>query len=305
MKTAAVVPVNQHVVGQFAELRKSGRLAHAYLFTGGRGGGTFATAMAVAKVLNCEAEMHAVCGCPSCRKIDAGNYPDLFIIEKPEDKTEILIGQITPKESQPYRPLLSWLSVKALEARVRVVIIKDADLMNAPAANAFLKTLEEPAAGTLFILTTSTLGDILPTVRSRCQHIPFAVSSYAELAGSLKNEYDGEFSVKAKAASVFIDHFILARLDDKELKSFAEDKEEVRLLVETVLTFYRDVLLAKMGAGSGVMVYKDRCAEIERLALKYSREDIIAILDQASRVMKGIKEGFNVKIALTLLKEMI
>ncbi len=306
MKTVAAPFVNNSVILQFAELGRSGHLAHAYLFTGERGSGKFTTALAVAKVLNCEAgSAPAGCVCASCHKIDAGNHPDIFIIEKPEEKTEIVIGQITPRPSQPYQPLLPWLSVKALEARVRVVIIKDADLLNAEASNAFLKTLEEPVPGTLFILTTAVLRDILPTVRSRCQQIQFMPSSYSHLAERTQSGYDGELSSKVKAANTFIDGFILARIDDKDLKAFVEDKDEARLLIETVLMFYRDILLVKMGAGASVLVHKDRKGEIDRLVLKYSKEDIIAIIDQAARVMKGIKEGFNVKIALTLLKEMI
>jgi DNA polymerase III delta' subunit len=306
MKTVLPPLVNHHVVGQFAELGRSGHLAHAYLFTGERGSGKFATALAVAKVLNCETgSVSAGCVCASCHKIDAGNHPDLFIIEKSEEKTEIVIGQITPRPNQPYQPLLPWLSVKALEARVRVVIIKDADLLNAEASNAFLKTLEEPVPGTLFILTTSVAREILPTVRSRCQQIQFMAPSYSHLAERPQSGYDGGLSARAKSADVFIDGFILTRLDDKDLKAFVEDKDEARVLIETVLTFYRDVLLVKMGVSAASLAYPSRKAEIDRLALKYSKEDIIAIIDQAARVMKGIKEGFNVKIALTLLKEMI
>ncbi len=313
MKTVSAPLVNNSVILQFAELGRSGHLAHAYLFTGQKGCGKFATALAVAKILNCEAgSAPAGCVCASCHKIDAGNHPDIFIIEKCEIKTEILICQIAPKDppsdwpkAVPCCPLLPWLSVKALEARVRVVIVKDADLLTASAANAFLKTLEEPVPGTLFILTTSVAREILPTVRSRCQQIQFMTPSYSHLAERSQSGYDGGLSSKVKAANTFIDGFILARIDDKDLKAFVEDKDGARLLIETVLTFYRDVLLVKMGCGASALVHKDRKAEIDRLVLKYSKEDIIAIIDQAARVMKGIKEGFNVKIALTLLKEMI
>lgn len=313
MKAAAIHPVNNNVVLQFAQLKESGRLAHAYLFSGSPESNKFTTALAVAKLLNCEiGRVDLACVCPSCHKIDAGNHPDIFIIKKVEPLKEIVISQIAPKDPPPSwpkdvlcRPLLPWLSVKALEAKVRVVILKDADLLNSSSANAFLKTLEEPVPGTLFILTTSAVREILPTVRSRCQEIQFFMPSYSELVGRSKSGYDGELLKRISAANTFIDGFILARLDDKDLKGFVENKDEARALVETVLMFYRDILLVKMGADVTVLVHPDRKTAIERLALKYSREDVMAIIDQASRVMKGIKEGFNVKIALTLLKEMI
>jgi len=125
------------------------------------------------------------CGCcKSCRKIESGNHPDIILV-KPSGPF-IRIGQI--------RDLCDTLALKPYEARLRVVIISDAQAMNPSAGNALLKVLEEPPDQTILILTamqTSDLvleeppdqtililtamqtSDLLPTIVSRCQHIRF------------------------------------------------------------------------------------------------------------------------------------
>lgn len=117
------------------------------------------------------------CGeCAACRKIQSGNHPDLHWL-KPTGSI-IKIGQI--------RELAARVILKPYEANYRVIIIVGAHKMNAAAANALLKLLEEPPARTLFILTAPQPGDLLPTVASRCQHIRFNPISRAQLQRRLR-----------------------------------------------------------------------------------------------------------------------
>lgn len=153
-------------------------MPHALLFSGIEGIGKRLTAHALAMTLNCSKSGGArnqaadqtdittlfPCGqCRSCHKITAGVHPDILHVAPSGNM--IKIAQI--------RELGTRLVIRPNEARMRVVIIDDAHTMNAESANALLKSLEEPPAGTMFVLITHQASDLLPTILSRCQQIPF------------------------------------------------------------------------------------------------------------------------------------
>lgn len=147
-----------------------GRLPSAYLFTGESGIGKRLTAINLAKSVNCMSPVpfsggaeDACDACPSCRKIDAGIHPDVLMVTP--SRSEIRVDEIRAVEDA--------LSLRPFEGKRKVVIIDDAEAMNQPAANAFLKTLEEPPDLSLIILVASN-PDLLPeTVRSRCSRVRF------------------------------------------------------------------------------------------------------------------------------------
>ncbi|MBF0619787.1 MAG: DNA polymerase III subunit delta', partial [Candidatus Omnitrophica bacterium] len=237
--------VHHHVLERLSRLNAAGKLAHAYLFTGPRGIGKAETALALAQVVNCAEGGTDVlsCGCASCRKIAGGNHPDIYIVEKLEDKSEILIDQL--------RALMSRLELRAAEAKVKVAIIKDAELLRLEAANAFLKTLEEPRPGTLLILTTADPRNVLGTIASRCHEARFFPLSHDALAEHLKNEYDvslvdagvlaffaegspgraGELGADfLERKNLALNEFIFGRFDEALIKKYG-DKEAARELL--------------------------------------------------------------------------
>jgi DNA polymerase III subunit delta' len=147
-----------------------GRLPSSYLFAGESGIGKKLAAINLAKSLNCitpsdrDAEGIDACDeCPSCRKIDSGIHPD-FLLVSPEG------GLIRIEE---IRAIDDLFSLKAFEAIYKVVVVDDADMMNQSAANAFLKTLEEPPENSLIILISSNPDRLPDTIRSRCSRINF------------------------------------------------------------------------------------------------------------------------------------
>jgi len=120
------------------------------------------------------------CGlCRSCKKIESDSHPDIITV-KPAGFF-IKIDQI--------RSLCGTLAMKPYEARLRVVIISNAQSMNPEAANALLKVLEEPPEHTIFILTAAQASDLLPTVRSRCRQIIFSPISKKNIAVFLVEKY--------------------------------------------------------------------------------------------------------------------
>jgi len=149
------------------------RIPSAYLFAGESGIGKKFTALNLAKALNCQsseprAKMDACDRCPSCKKIDAVSHPDVLLIS-PRG------GQIRIEE---IRAIDEMLSFKPFEGRKKIVVVDEADAMNPYAANAFLKTLEEPPEGSLIILVSSKPDRLPDTIRSRCSRVNFTPLSY-------------------------------------------------------------------------------------------------------------------------------
>lgn len=165
---------------------KCGRLGHAYLFSGPQLEELEGLASALAKTLNCLEPVIAggvaidSCDrCVSCRKIEHENHADVFWV-RPESKTRIIkIGQITRRPDSPARVLLEVVNLKPTESQFKVGIIVAADRLKDEAANAFLKTLEEPPASSLLVLLTTEPQRILETLRSRCLRLSFGGESRA------------------------------------------------------------------------------------------------------------------------------
>lgn len=173
-------PVQERGVELLQRSLERGRLAHAYLFSGHRLEELEAVARMLAKTLNClqpvRKGMVAVdcCDqCVNCRKIEHGNHADVFWV-RPESKMRLIkIGQIVRRPDSPPRVLLDALNLKATESEYKVGIIVAADRMHESAANAFLKTLEEPPAKSVLILLTTEPQRILETILSRCLRLNF------------------------------------------------------------------------------------------------------------------------------------
>jgi DNA polymerase III subunit delta' len=144
----------------------SGKVPHAYLFVGPKGVGKRFTARILAAALCCDGPVPRPCGsCGHCRKIAAGTHPDVRNLEVPADKRKIPIEAVREAER--------WIGVSPHEARAKILVVDPAEEMTDAAANAILKTLEEPRSGSFIVLVTAAASALLPTVRSRCQIVRF------------------------------------------------------------------------------------------------------------------------------------
>ena len=165
-------------------------IPHALLFTGVDGIGKRTCSIAFAMLCNCadlqsesvsggNNRIHSCGKCSSCKKIKSGNHPDIITVEP--SGTYIKIDQI--------RELCSLLSLKPYEAKLRVIIISDAQTMTVEAGNALLKELEEPPSGTVFILTATQKSDMLSTIVSRTQNISFNPFPLKNIIAILEQEH--------------------------------------------------------------------------------------------------------------------
>ena len=133
------------------------------------------------------------CGaCAACRKIAADSHPDLRRLA-PEG------GMI---KIEPIRELCAFLSMKPFEARLRAVIIADAQALNPSAGNALLKMLEEPPPQTVMILTTAQAADVMPTIVSRCRQIHFAPLAPRDVAAILVRDHGQDPATAGRIAAM-------------------------------------------------------------------------------------------------------
>jgi len=147
--------IEQH----FAEAMAEKRLHHAWLLHGVKGIGKRMLADRLTALLMCETT--SACGnCHACQMLSAGSHPDVHYAERVEGKRDISIEQV--------RGVLDFLSLSGAESERRVVILDDAERLNTQAANALLKGLEEPGAGSLLMMVCADTSALPATIRSRC-----------------------------------------------------------------------------------------------------------------------------------------
>jgi DNA polymerase-3 subunit delta' len=155
------------------------RLAHGILIHEDPGAGGLELARWIAQVVNCRDTARAPCGaCQDCRWIAANQHPDVTLLAPEGDSTQILI--------QSVRDLAADLALTSHGCGYKVALIAPADAMNHFAANALLKTLEEPPARTLVLLVTSQPSRLLPTLRSRCSRLRLAGPTRAAASAFLE-----------------------------------------------------------------------------------------------------------------------
>jgi DNA polymerase-3 subunit delta' len=161
-----------------AAVPPSGAPSHAYLFHGPAGAGKRDAARAFAAELLAEGAADPV---NARRRVIDGVHPDLTWV-RPSGAAEMLVGDIE-------EPVVGAASRTPFESRRRVFVIEGADTMNDQAANKMLKTLEEPPSFAHLILLTNKLGNVLPTIASRCQLVRFEAASPAELSQRLQTKH--------------------------------------------------------------------------------------------------------------------
>jgi DNA polymerase-3 subunit delta' len=184
---------------------------HATLVHGAAGLGAMEFALVLAQSLLCEAQPLGAaparpalaCGrCGSCHLVQAGLHPDLFVLLPELQRREtgwLIDGDKAEGEELKRKPskqirigdvrvLIDWSHRTSARGRGKLIVLHPADRLNGESASALLKTLEEPAPGTRLLLTTADPAHLLPTVRSRCQHVLLPAPATAEAAAWLAGQ---------------------------------------------------------------------------------------------------------------------
>src|ERR1051325_2337583 len=223
-----------------------GRLGHAYLFSDQELSELETIARTLAKTWNClepvkkgGAAIDCCDECLNCQKIEHGNHADLLWV-RPESKLRVIkMNQVVRRDDSPARVLLEFVNLKPTESEYKIGIVVAADRMNQQAANAFLKTLEEPPGKSILVLLTTEPQRILETIFSRCLRLNFGGDSERHLSPA-QNEWLAGFSQAAAAEQKSL--LGRYRLMDVLLKKLNELKTGIdeKLTEQSPLQRYKD-----------------------------------------------------------------
>ena len=302
------------------------RIGHAYLLTGPEQVGKTTLARTFAQALNCEAADPTArpCGhCRACQLITANRHPDVRLVS-PEVSGR---GKLTLKIDD-IRTLQQELSLAAYEARYKVAILERFDAATEGAANAFLKTLEEPPRNVILLLTANDADTMLATITSRCRTIALRPLPAPLIEESLQTRWrvpedqarllahlaDGRlgWAVRAWEDNTLLTEreqnlaYLRQALAGDRVDRFAlADKlgrkpELLPEILQTWLSWWRDVTLLSQGENGRALTLTniDQQAEITRAAQDWTADQTLTSLQQTNRAIRQLRRNANTRLVI-------
>jgi DNA polymerase-3 subunit delta' len=311
--------VGHHLaVARLARSVATGRPGHAYLFVGPPQVGKRTLARAFAQALNCSAGRRPCGQCRACLTIARGNHPDVRLVTG--DEGTIKIDHV--------RALQRELSLSPYEGRWRVAILPGMERATVEACNCLLKTLEEPPAQVVLVLTTTDADLLLPTIVSRCQQVNLYPLPVSEVEAALRQRWGvtgDRARLLARLSGGRIGWAVEAAQDPNALTrrnqrldrlvaltgasrvdrlGFAEQAarraEDLPELLEEWLNWWRDLLLVQGGCPDAV-TNVDRRAQLEQQALSYSPAQIAAVIRELQATLVRLEQNVNPRLAMEVL----
>lgn len=319
----------KHIIGHdqikqhLREAITSGKVSHAYIFSGEDGAGKNMLAHAFAMSLQCEGrdEHFDACGkCHSCIQALSGNHPD--IIRVTHEKASIGVDDVRIQINND-------IQVKPYSSPYKIYIIDEAEKLTEAAQNALLKTIEEPPAYAVLILLTNNLSALLPTILSRCITLKlktvdkelikqFLMTEYqvpdyqAELSASFAQGNVGK-AIKYASSDEFNELkdevlHLLKYLDQMEiyeiidgLKRISEKKDKINDYLDLMTIWYRDILMYKVTGNLNLLTYKSEFSDISKQANVLSYEGLDKIIAAIEKAKIRINANVNFDIAIELM----
>ena len=315
------------VMKQLQTMVEKNRMAHAYIFDGEKGTAKKDVLQFFMKRLLCENPSNNVpCEtCRNCRRIDSGNHPNIQQLEP--DGQFIKVDQV--------RELMSRLQMTGVEQGRKIYVLHHADRLNIASANMLLKFLEEPDGEVTAILLTEQIQGILPTIRSRCQHIKFAklsrsilieqlvetgmTSSMAATVSMLTNEIEMAISLSNEEQFVHARKTVLKLIEivqqnvheallfiHEEWLPHLKEKEQFEQALDLLLFAYRDIVAIKANQ-QHTYTYPDMYQYFNKIALQttYERlsEQMQAILFARAALQRNMNRTLLMEQLMLNLQE--
>jgi DNA polymerase-3 subunit delta' len=300
-----------------------GDVRHAYLFTGPQGVGRRTLALRLVQAMNCTNPLAPgePCGvCSNCTRIERTQHPDLIIVQAEQAGGVLKVEQV--------REIQHTLSLAPYEARYRAALFLRFEEAHASAANALLKTLEEPPPQVVLILTAESVESLLPTIASRCEVLRLRPLPVEALSQGLQTHYALEagqarllahvsggrpgYAVRLSKEPELLEERrsrlgdLWVLLGSNRLERFSyvqavrEDKEALRNTLQTWSSFWRDVLLRTSGADTP-LTNLDWADEIEQMTSQLNPEVARDTLSSLQRTLYLLDHNVNARLAIEVL----
>jgi DNA polymerase-3 subunit delta' len=307
-----IFPWQQEPWRQIWVSKEKNRLAHALLLIGvdGLGKSQFARALAGAVLCSQSSDQGVRCGvCHGCCMVTAKSHPDLMIIEPEETGKKIGVDQI--------RDVIKNVNETTLKGGFRVIVIHPATAMNVNAANALLKTLEEPTPNTLLILVSNQGLRLPATIISRCQKVMFAKPSTADALSWLKpqindDKIDLQLLLKLadgaplKALALQKNDLLSLRrelyqefnllscgqADPLQVASKCQDRDHLTV-VDLLLSWLTDLIRFKLTQDPANLMNADYKAEITKMSLALLQSNLLAYVDHLQQARTDLASSIN------------
>ncbi len=298
------------------------RVGHAYLITGPQQVGKTTLAKTFAQALNCLSAENRPCGqCRSCQLIASDRHPDVSHTEP-----ELNARGNGAIKIETIRNLQRALNLAAIEGPYRIAILSDFDAANSNAANAFLKTLEEPPANTVLILTATDGDNLLETIKSRCRVISIRPIATADISFALQERWSVEADQALTLAHMANGRigWALSALEDNQIytqyeaqletlqqvlqaslverfklaERLAKKPEDLAFLLNVWLTWWRDLLLVASQGDGGAIINIGWQSQFEQLAASWSHASILCALERTAATLQMFNFNVNFRLAL-------
>ena len=296
-KTFAEIVGQEHVVQTLTNALSSGMTSHAYLFSGCRGSGKTTIARLLAKALNCENRKKGFEPCNSCSSCNEINEARSVDIAEIDAASSGGIEQI--------RELREGIKFSPVKSKYKVFIIDESHQLSKDAANALLKTLEEPPAHAIFILATTEIHKMIPTIISRCQRFDFRKLTVQEIIGRLEGIVQKEQCALERPALELIALNSEGSVRDAEAlldqvlafggKNIDDIKDLLGMVDTELVGQFADLLFQKKAPGA--IEFLDKIIEkgsdpqeFARSLINYLRQGLILKIDSGllNRVITGL-----------------
>lgn len=309
--TSSIYSWQQSQFEQLWQMQVNNKLPHALLFTGPQGTGKCDFARQFAKSLLCTANEAAACGqCAACQLFEAETHPDFRVVAPADDNKTINVDEI--------RQLSELLSKTSQFGGYSIVIIEQAERMNRNAANALLKTLEEPTDNTILMLITSQMSRLLPTIRSRCVDMRFPIPATDQSLEYLQSHdvQDAGLVLQLAHGSPLrarqLADVELSEQRDTLLKALMEasagqavstaakaiEKIPQRQILDWFIDLCDDLIRLKIQGETAIITNQDIASGLKQLASKGHTQRLYALLDTLFERKRHMNIALNVQLLL-------